>query len=329
MVGAILLCRAPEPSYQGKSLTAWMDDFARLTTPYTGRGIDLKFTDAFHAMGSNCIPLIFKRLERQDSVLRTKYRSFWPRLPKALQKILPTPGPVLSAVPVALLIDSFGQTPFPLLLSELGSRSSTARQVAITRLHPARLTPDQIDQVDPVMIARLSDTNAATRLYAAGFLGERGPKASKAVPALVLALRLSDTGPAPFEKWPARVWVATALGKMGPTASSALPALTGLITDPDSYVRWKAAAAIWQISSNVETSLPILVQELPASLETWTLVEVLGEMGPRARDAIPALEKELEKVRSNPRAYSELGQNITNALLKIDPESAARLGIKK
>jgi hypothetical protein len=337
VAGAVLLTRAPEPSYRGKSLTAWIDDYVRLTGPYGQRNAadypmkQRAITDAFKAMGTNCIPFIFQRLERQDSAFRTKYRDLWPKLPKAFQRILPPPKPVLDAGVAGNLISSAGPVPFRILFSEMNSRSSTAREVAVGKIsNNFGLNPAQVDQVFPVMIARLSDSNSMTRLYSAWFLGDQGPKASKAVPALILALHLSDAGPGPSQTSAARGWVILALGRIGPDANSAVPTLTKLMEDSDPGVRWKAAAAIWRINSNVDNTLPVLVRELPASEEKRPFVEMLGEMGPRAKDAVPALEEELKKDRASTNAEdSKTGQNITNALLRIDPDTAARLGIKK
>jgi hypothetical protein len=57
-----------------------------------------------------------------------------------------------------------------------------------------------------------------------------------------------------------------------------------------------AARALWKVTEDVTASLPALIQSLEANTFTArTAAIVLAEMGPAASDAIPHLEKALEK----------------------------------
>jgi hypothetical protein len=331
-VGASIFFHAPEPSYQGKSLTTWIDDYAEAKGGGTAGNRHFfpvvkeeTFHAAFEAMGTNCVPFIFRRLESEDSSLKTTYRLFWQKLPGFLGRILPAPKPLLEPFTAFNLLSYAGPAPFQFLMRELHSSSSTVREAAVEQIdasiHYGR-TPVQAGLVIPEMIRLLKDSNASVRLYSADVLGDLGPKSSNAVPALILALHDNDLGPQPGSKIYVRAWAATALGKIGPVAAGAAPTLNQLMVGPDPRLRWKAAAAIWRIESNVESTLPVLLQELPASDEKWNLIDVLGEMGPRASNAIPALETEWKQADSYTR------ERITNAVLQIDPDAVAKLGIK-
>src|SRR5580704_10344738 len=94
--GFFVFFQASEPSYQGKTVTRWIDDYAALDSAFTNRyrfdskkHADIAF--AFKEMGTNCIPFIFRRLERQDAPIRTAYRDAWPKFPGLLRRILPNP----------------------------------------------------------------------------------------------------------------------------------------------------------------------------------------------------------------------------------------------
>ena len=115
------------------------------------------------------------------------------------------------------------------------------------------------------------------------------------------------------------------LGKFGPLASNAVPVLRTILQGAtDSYLRCKVAVAIWRIDGDAETALPVLLQELPRENEAvrWDEITALGEMGPRAKEALPLLESQLYLANRTIRGRT------TNAIAKIDPDTAARLGIR-
>jgi hypothetical protein len=335
MLAAILIAAAfiiffqpAEPSYQGKSLTVWIDEYINLNpaSQYNYQSSDHEkrsaVMDAIKEMGTNCIPFIFRRLERQDAPLRARYHDAWPRFPVLLRRILPNPKPVLDADSAWILIACAGPVLPEFFLPATKSTSSTARRVAaqciMERLH-SDATGAEVTLLMPRLIGLLKDSNRIVRLFSAGALGNIGPRASNAVPALISALNDNDRGPTPASRVYARAWAAIALGRIGPAAASAVPALQTLLNDPDGDLRWKAALAISQIDSNADAVIPVMIRQLPTSHEKWGMVVTLGRMGPLAKDAVPALEQELDG------ADAHLRTEITNAISRIDPEAAAKL----
>lgn len=110
---------------------------------------------------------------------------------------------------------------------------------------------------------------------------------------------------------------ARALRFMGPAAESAGPALVEALGSQDEQVRRYAAAALGAIGSPVaELAMPALIRALQdAGLLVGSEAAVaLGKMGPRAQDAVPALERALE----SPNRYTREGAQL--ALRKIRKE---------
>ena len=83
--------------------------------------------------------------------------------------------------------------------------------------------------------------NGKPRAWAAQALGEVGPNASEAVPALIKLLELDDPG--------SRNSACIALGDIGPAANAALPTLEVALHDSNKDVRQFASQAIKKIQS--------------------------------------------------------------------------------
>lgn len=109
-----------------------------------------------------------------------------------------------------------------------------------------------------------------------------------------------------------------ALGKIGPAATNALPELEAALQAPNVYLRGQAATAIWRVSGDVDTALPVLLRAMPNESEhsKWDWFIALGEMGPRAQAAIPQLKVELTQCKD-----IWVLKYVTNALRKIDPQN--------
>ena len=123
---------------------------------------------------------------------------------------------------------------------------------------------DWSDKDADFLIAKLKSDRSADRLKATRWLAEKTQGRDKVIPALTHAL-LNDE----FEA--NRVAAAQSLGKLEPPATAAIPALIDALQRED---RGRP------VGSTI-------------SLTNWHLhevvIEVLGEMGPAAADAIPAL----------------------------------------
>lgn len=177
-----------------------------------------------------------------------------------------------------------------------------------------------------------------TRAHAAKVLGQMGPAAGPAVPALIKALQhkelqvrraaagaLGNIGPDPDAiralvaclkdpKALARTQAAESLGWIGPPAKEAVSPLKKMLEDKEPVMRLAAAEALYRITNTAEPQLPVVIsvlEERHGSMRSRA-ARVLGEMGPSAEEALPAMEAVL-KVSQDP----EVRKDIEDAIHKI------------
>lgn len=107
------------------------------------------------------------------------------------------------------------------------------------------------------------------------------------------------------------------MGAIGPGAAPALPELVRALNDAVEYVRVPAADALGAMGPAGRAAVRPLAERLLVKDEQgMTLVSVataLGNIGPDAREALPALEKTLKQLRVN---YA-----VEAAILKIEGKS--------
>ena len=191
------------------------------------------------------------------------------------------------------------------------------------------------------LIAALGSGQESSRIEAIDTLGAMGEKAADALAALEGLLK--DKSPA------VRAHAAESLGEIGSPAKSAVPALITLVTDPEKTVRREAIDAVRAIRPGPDVVLPLLVKQLEAAdpairmsvlsafaeqgkaavpdlinalknkeAAFWACL-VLGEIGPDAAAAVPALIETLKDDRPEVRreailALAEIGQAAAPAL---------------
>lgn len=184
-------------------------------------------------------------------------------------------------------------------------------------------------------IQQLKSPDAESRVAAADYLSKLGPAAAPAVGSLREGLADRD----PF----VRAHAARALGKIGEPARPALGDLAGCTTDDDKHVRRAAMFAIFELNPDPKTAVPLAIKALgdkeqavvvgaihtlvefgpavvPATIETlkdprtaYYGCLVLSELGPGAKQAVPALTD----ILSSPE--SEVRQEAALALSQIGP----------
>src|SRR5262249_10314704 len=151
----------------------------------------------------------------------------------------------------------------------------------------------------PVLTPLLRDPEIAWPAAAA--IEHLGPAAKGAVPALIAAAK---------ENVSVRDAMFQALGSMGPDAKDAVPVLVSEIKSPPSAERrsmsnrtqapeaYRAAAAraLWQITHESELTLPVFIElsKDPNQPVRKSVAEGLGQMGPVARSALPAVRELLD-----------------------------------
>jgi HEAT repeat protein len=181
--------------------------------------------------------------------------------------------------------------------------------------------PGMLDQIRPEAekaipdyIELLKDRDASMRSNVASSLGAHGPRAKAAIPALLLALNDAHASVRGNAAW--------ALGRITSEKemiAEIAPRLRALLKDKDALPRVQAAWSLWKLTGNTKETVPILTEtfEKKETLIIMTAVYALAGMGPKAKDAIPALRKLL--AGANPQ--SPYYDSVVETLRKIDPKA--------
>jgi hypothetical protein len=161
----------------------------------------------------------------------------------------------------------------------------------------------------------------ASRAYAISALGAIGPPASEALPSLFRWATNADADVRFSAFW--------SLAEIGAELDRVVPLLTNALRDPYYAARAGAVEALGKLGADAKIAVPALVVPLltnvlhdPSLSIQRMAVEALGKFGPDAKIAVPALVELLNA------STGFLREGSTNALKKIDPQAAARAGVK-
>ncbi|MEL6555535.1 MAG: S-layer homology domain-containing protein [Cyanobacteria bacterium J06621_11] len=175
-------------------------------------------------------------------------------------------------------------------IPELGNLLENEATNALAKKTAATLIGDisKVDQLDdlalesaiPILAETLGDGDSEVRKAAASALGDFGPLADVAIPALSRALLGEDSG--------VNQTIATSLTKIG---QQSVPGLTEALNSDDALTRLYAADAIWTLTEDSSLILPTLVSSLSdGSVETQELAALgLTYLGRQALPALPDL----------------------------------------
>lgn len=116
-----------------------------------------------------------------------------------------------------------------------------------------------------------------------------GPLGRPALPELIPLLKLPQN-----TNWSERGNALQALGALGPDPRS-IRALSEQIEDPDYHWKLEAARNLWKLTHDANLIVPLLIGNIrhPEGFYYWLPIEILGEIGPEAKDAVPELQKAL------------------------------------
>ena len=172
-----------------------------------------------------------------------------------------------------------GRAGVPALFAALGDPAPAVRHEAARSL--ARLAPTTED-VTP-LVAALASRDDYVAAFAAWSLGNLGPGAHGAVPALAGALSRARTDAV----------VAGALARIGPAASGAVPVLVEALRSSDADRRWRAARTLGRIGPAAAGAVEPISEALRDENGAVRLhaARALGRIGPAARPAAAALQR--------------------------------------
>jgi HEAT repeat protein len=163
-------------------------------------------------------------------------------------------------------------------------------------LDPEEVNAAHLKQRIRRLIANLKLPDADDRETAADMLGNIGPGAKSAIPALIMTLKGDDDSSV-------RSSTAYALGEMGPEAKQAITALTEALKDQSVFVRESALRALGAMGP---VAIPALIEALKDQSEDIRIraALALGNIGPEAKQAIPVLTEALKDENEYVRQYA-------------------------
>jgi HEAT repeat protein len=353
VLGAIawLLCASspPDPIYEGRPLSSWL----RQRSPPTiisknGRVFWIAYTNiataktvvpafaaaantnswivsrgplrqSFPNLDSNAIPRLARALATRDWLLLKPYNNIWPRLPAALRKHLPEPVPAhfIRQRAAELLWRVPGDlTPaLPALVRALETdEDGTVRNSALQAL--AWMSERDPKLVTNLLQAMAANSDATIRREAKEALEQIPAKPELLVPVFIRWLKDPQVD--------FRREAAFALRVYGSDARPAAEALLAALNDSNDSVRWNAACALGEMRAKPDATVPALTLRLKDTEPDVRQISAKS-LGLFANDAKPAVPALLEMLKSNDGNDREAA---ATALKQIDPDSAAKAGIK-
>lgn len=306
------IIRPAEPAYHSKTVSFWLDQIAAGTGDWT------EITNAFYQIGPKAVPFVAARLKRDRSWPRRSYRQAWAHLPGFLRRQVSPPSDPFKEVSAVNAFEDIGPSAIPSLTTLLKDNSAVVRSASAWALESLRRSGHGDEVTICALANALSDPDATVRCNAARALGEFGPKANMAIPALTARLKDDDKGAEQGSIVFVRAAAARALGRIGPSARETTPILTNLLNAPQPYLRMEATIALWRINHRASEEVTLLIDELAQTADPskWEIFQALGEMGPDAKEAVSVVAVELKS------RQSEVRQRAAEALWKIDPGQA-------
>lgn len=238
----------------------------------------------------------------------------------------------------SIMLRSYAKEACPQLIRELEGKTGDEQAELVHALYC--LKPES----RPFLDAALSES-AAVRVGAAKALGLIGADASGSIPGLlrltaaedresrlagVEALLLVDLRKQHLAQWlprvealvreknpPAQARAVSVLRSLGPNAKSAVPTLLTAMNQGQGDLRLQMAiTVVWLDRSEGSNALPVLLEAIqsPRPGRFMDLVNTLGELGPVARDALPALRQRFTEQKDN----LDQEVKVAKAMARID-----------
>jgi HEAT repeat protein len=325
---AVFAHRNADPFFHGRLLSSLIEDLAE--ADYQTRD---DAAEAIQSMGADAVPLLIDALQTHETPLTKPLLAVGQKLPFLHLKQTDASLRRANAAEQLGAIGVKSDQTIPALIAALreGDRVVLAEiQRALRRCGPADV---------PLLARALAHRDARVRGRTAEVLQDLGAQGAAAVPALMQALSDRDDavryraaqalgacgGSEPFvvcrltaalnDRAPiVRCAAAASLGKLGFDAKSSIPVLEKALYDRDTGVRVAAARSLWILDGNPERVVPVLIAALKDQVVGWQAPFVLGEMGAKANEAVPALIEALKQervprpLRTPPSAALALGQ---------------------
>jgi HEAT repeat len=309
---------SPDPVYEGKRLSEWLQRYDSPGEDAYAHQIDQPDTDAaVRQIGTNATPRLLAMVRAKDTDLIPKLVSLARRQHLMEVHYVPADRRNYEAARAFAVLGADASNAVPELIKAYDPGGSTSSQNAIVS-SLGGIGPAAKDAVPLLLQVLATNTNDIVWRGCFGALGEIHSEPEMVVPVL--------TGLMHNPKADACYFAAQTLGCFGMDAKPATSDLLELLQDQDSNVREIAFRTLRQIykSDNEDRYTKWWWnRKLPGVYTPSELVGVInyfGAMGPNAAPAVPALVKFLSDPDEDVRI------SATNALKAIDPKAAAKAG---
>jgi len=346
-----LVLRPHEPLYRGRPLSFWLEE-AHASGAYLREGVVTPAELALRARGTNALPILlqmagtplngFRRtlgyMAREDS---SRYLHLPPQLYKhdlaawGFRLLGPDARPAVPGLSRLLgKRDHDLQRSGLECLAALGTNASEAVPEILKTFRDNSVRQSQ---------APGSIRDSELHLAAAYALAEIGPAAAAAIPvlagetneaAMVALLRIQGrTFDAFFERLrdtsdQAR-WqrVAAEAHRLGTNAEAAVPHLIAALASTNNAIRYQTIAELGHIHRRPDLCLPALTPLLQPGGDwvantPFQVLSTLSQFGASAKPAFPEVARLLK------HRDESIRNSASNTLMAIDPEAAARAGVK-
>ncbi|TWU12762.1 HEAT repeat protein [Symmachiella macrocystis] len=227
------------------------------------------------------------------------------------------------------------------LIEHFSSDDPRLRLLAIRAIKRLPAGDDSI--VEPVLDL-ISDEDYLVRSEAVSVVTQLGTDSVQSVPALVEVLHDDDVGSL----------AAHALGEFGPAANAAVPALRNELQTAKGYETLSICKALWLIDGKASVVIPPLIELLEDDFGPIRrdAAEILGQIGPAAKAAVPTLVgmvqyspppqedpplvpsadvsggEPIAVAMTDQEFYPQIRAAAAEALKKIDAQAATRAGVE-
>jgi HEAT repeat protein len=267
-----------QPVYEGRTFDQWFSQY-----PYPAQPQNVsRASKAMVALGPEAVPYLDRKLRTRETYRRKFYMRLYRMLPRWISQSIPEVHPAIyvraKAASILQILGTDAEAAAPALLEALDDESTDVRQHAFGAFLPGGITPPA-EEIMPRLIKALDGTQHE-RAKAAAIISKYPVAGRAAIPKLTRLL--SDRLPG------ARHNALVALASIGLPEDFDLELIVEVLKQGHPFERGYAARAL-ATSANSKRTVPLLIEALDDAEVRQIAVECLGQLGPKAKSAVPSL----------------------------------------
>lgn len=308
-----------EPAYQGRLLTSWLEEGV------SNEGVSARSETAIRAMGTNALPTLLAMVRVRDSAFRKGLLELNARQKWVTIHIHPRGVMVQMAAYGFSILGPSARPAIPELVRDLDDSDPEVRTLAAYCLAEIRPNAQEAFPALAKFLDNALKRNAGTNwdsaelALAAFVLGEMGAAARPAIPQLTTLCNVTN-------RPDSAVALSAKAALIKINGESVLPYIEPLRDTTDQTNWHRATTLIYYLGTNAEPAIPVLLATLQQTNVgpqiQWRTIWLLGRIHKQPEVCVPAIRPFLQSTNSDVQHVAAL------ALLKLDPEAAAKAGVK-